>query len=132
MQTQKPIVFFDGICHLCNSFVDKVIQLDRQSQFQFASLQGETAKKILRPEERTHLETVILLENKKKYHRSDAILRVLTKLGGIYKIFFLGYLLPQFLRDGLYAWIAHNRYAWFGQREFCRLPKSDEKDRLLP
>jgi predicted DCC family thiol-disulfide oxidoreductase YuxK len=132
MQTQKPIIFFDGICHLCNGFVDTIIRLDQKAQFQFAPLQGETAKKTLTSEERIHLETVILLENGQKYHRSDAILKILMKLGGLWRIFALGYLLPPFLRDALYAWVAHHRYAWFGQRDFCRLPEPHEKDRLLP
>jgi predicted DCC family thiol-disulfide oxidoreductase YuxK len=129
---KKPIIFFDGICHLCNAFVDKVTQLDHKSQFQFAPLQGETAKKSLTLEERTQLETIILFENEHKYLRSDAVLRILTRLGGFYRIFTLGYLLPRFLRDSFYAWMARHRYAWFGQREFCRLPQPHEKERFLP
>jgi len=132
MQTQRPIIFFDGICHLCNGFVDKVIQLDRKAQFQFAPLQGETAKKTLTSEELQQLETVVLLESTKKYHRSEAVLRILTRLGGPYRLFALGYLLPAFLRDALYSWVAKNRYSWFGKREFCRLPEPHEKERLLP
>lgn len=132
MQAQKPIIFFDGVCHLCNAFVETVTQRDRKAQFQFASLQGETAKKTLTAEECTHLKSIILFENEQKYQGSDAILRILTRLGGFYKIFVLGYLLPAFFRDALYAWMARNRYAWFGQRETCRLPKPDEKDRFLP
>jgi predicted DCC family thiol-disulfide oxidoreductase YuxK len=132
MKTQKPIIFFDGICHLCNGFVDRVTRLDRKAQFQFAPLQGETAMKALTPEDRTRLETIILLENEQKYQRSDAILRILTRLGGLYKVFTIGYLLPRFCRDAIYTWITRNRYAWFGQKEHCRLPKPHEKERFLP
>lgn len=132
MRTQKPLIFFDGICHLCNAFVDKVIQKDQKSYFQFASLQGETAKKTLTSEEISRFESVILLENNQKYHRSEAVLRILTKLGGAYKLFALAYLIPSFLRDHIYSWVAKNRYAWFGQRERCRLPTPEEKSRLLP
>jgi predicted DCC family thiol-disulfide oxidoreductase YuxK len=132
MTEQKPIIFFDGVCHLCNGFVDAIIQRDSKALFQFAPIQGETAEKMLTSEERQNLETVILYQNHKKYHRSEAVLKVLIQLGGAYKVFVLGFALPSFLRDGLYNWIANHRYAWFGQREFCRLPLPEEKDRLLP
>lgn len=132
MQTQKPIIFFDGVCHLCNGFVDAITQADRKSQFLFAPLQGETAKRALSFEDRTHLESIILLENEKKYFRSGAVLRILCRLGGFYRIFLLGYLLPPFLRDTLYAWMARHRYAWFGKRETCRLPLPHERARFLP
>lgn len=132
MQPQPTIIFFDGLCHLCNGFVDSVIKKDQKGHFQFAPLQGETAAKLLTPDERAHLETVILLEDGKKHYRSDAVLKILCELGGTYRLFVVGYVLPSFVRDALYAWIAKNRYAWFGHREVCRLPEPHEKDRLLP
>lgn len=132
MQTSKPIIFFDGICHLCNGFVDKVIQADKKAYFQFAPLQGSTAEKLLSVEERSALESVILFENGQSYKQSEAVLRIFSRLGGVYRIFTLAYVIPSFLRDRLYLWVAKNRYTWFGQREFCRLPLPHEKDRLLP
>ncbi len=132
MKTQKPIVFFDGICHLCNAFVDILIKQDPLEHFLFAPIQGETAQKILTPEERKNIETVILYENEKKYRQSEAVLRIFAILGGFYKIFLFGYIIPSPLRDKIYSWIAKNRYRWFGRRDFCRLPEAHEKNRLLP
>jgi len=132
MQAQKPIIFFDGICHLCNGFVDKVMQRDPHAHFQFAPLQGETAAKLLSSAERLQLDTVILWKDGKKYYRSEAVLKILVKLGGVYSLFALGYFLPPFVRNALYTWVAKNRYSWFGQRETCRLPGPHEKNRLLP
>jgi len=132
MQTQKPILFFDGLCHLCNGFVDEVIQRDHQERFQFAPIQGETAKKTLTTREREHLETVILYDENQKYYRSEAVLRVLIALGGVYSLFRFAYLIPRSLRNAIYSWVARHRYSWFGQREFCRLPTPAEKNRLLP
>ena len=132
MNSQKPTIFFDGVCHLCNGFVDAIIVRDKAAKFQFAPLQGDTAAGVLTTEERALLESVILLDMGQKYHRSEAILRILISLGGIYKVFFLGFLIPEFLRDKIYAWVAKNRYAWFGERDFCRLPLPHERDRLLP
>lgn len=132
MQTQKPLIFFDGICHLCNSFVDAIITRDKDARFQFAPLQGETAKKILTSVDISRLESIVLVENEQKYRNSEAVLRILTKLGGPYKLFYGAYLMPTFIRDALYSWVARHRYAWFGQRDSCRLPTPEEKERLLP
>ena len=133
MSPQKSIVFFDGVCHLCNGFVDRIITADHKHLFQFAPLQGETALQLLTPAEREVLTTVILLEdNQVKYKKSAAVLRILTRLGGPYLLFNLGYLIPPALRDALYAWVAKNRYSWFGERDFCRLPTPEERGRLLP
>ena len=130
--TKRNVVFFDGVCHLCNGFVDAVISRDPKHQFLFAPLQGTTAVDLLPPEDRSKLDTVIYFEAGKLYHRSAAILKILTSLGGIYKVFALAWVIPGPLRDFLYKIVAKNRYAWFGEREFCRLPTASEKSYLLP
>lgn len=133
MQPQKPIIFFDGLCHLCNGFVDYVIQRDPEARFLFASLQGKTAESLLTPDERLHLESIILLQNERKYQASTAVLKVLKELGGIHGgLAFLASLLPRSFRDIIYFWVARHRYGWFGKRELCRLPTNEEKGRLLP
>lgn len=132
MHPQKPIIFFDGICHLCNTFVDEVIQRDRKRLFQFAPLQGETAAKLLTSEERSRLESILLWQAGQKLQRSEAVLKILVSLGGGFRVFALGYLIPPYLRDLIYNWVARNRYSWFGQREICRLPQPGEHERLLP
>ncbi|MGZ3744956.1 MAG: thiol-disulfide oxidoreductase DCC family protein [Pseudobdellovibrionaceae bacterium] len=132
MKSQKPIIFFDGICPLCNGFVDQVVRKDHKFQFLFAPLQGETAKENLPFLDPSHLETIVLLESERKYERADAILRILTRLGGFYKMFIIGYLLPSFARDALYSWVARHRYSWFGQLDSCRLPTPNETMRFLP
>ena len=128
----KNVIFFDGVCHLCNGFVDAVISRDKKHRFLFAPLQGRTAEQLLSLEDRKNLETVIYREKNQTYYRSAAVLKILTNLGGIYQVFWLGWIIPGFIRDALYKIIAKNRYAWFGQREICRLPTAEEKDYLLP
>ena len=111
----RNVVFFDGVCHLCNGFVDAVISRDKGHVLSFAPLQG----------------SVIFYEGGKIHHRSSAILKILTKLGGPYTLFGLGWIIPGFLRDLLYKWIAKNRYAWFGERNMCRFPTPAERSYLL-
>ncbi len=132
LQNQK-IVFFDGVCHLCNGFVDQVISSDaKHRQFLFAPLQGTTAEQLLKPEDRANLDSVIYFEAGRVYTKSTAVLKILSQLSGFYKLFALLRITPPFLRDFIYNIIAKNRYAWFGERDFCRLPQPEERAYLLP
>ncbi len=128
----RNIVFFDGVCHLCNGFVDMVISKDPQHHYLFAPLQGETAKSLLPSQDLKQLDTVIYFEAGQIYYRSAAIVKVVSGLGGVYKLFALMMIIPTPVRDFLYRKIAKNRYKWFGERDFCRLPTPDERAYLLP
>lgn len=129
---KAQIVFFDGVCHLCNGFVDSVITLDTNHVLYFAPLQGETAQALLPAQDRVHLDSVIYYESEKIYTSSTAILKILIKLGGLFELFRFFWIIPRPLRDFVYKIIAHNRYRWFGKREFCRFPLPEERGYLLP
>jgi predicted DCC family thiol-disulfide oxidoreductase YuxK len=64
--------------------------------------------------------------------RSDAALRIVMRLGGAWKLAAVLLLVPRFLRDGVYTWVARNRYQWFGEHESCRLPSPEERRWFLP
>ncbi len=130
----QKIIFFDGICHLCNGFVDFVIQNETSpASLAFAPLQGQTAKELLPMSEREKLDSVIYWEDGKIHRESDAILKILGHLRFPYSwITRLGYFIPDSLRNIVYRWVARNRYLWFGQRETCRLPLPHERNQLLP
>lgn len=130
--SMRKVVFFDGVCHLCNGFVDAVISKDKKHTYLFAPLQGTTAKDLLSEKDRTDLDTVVYFEAGKLYYRSSAILKIMTGLGGVYKLLAVAWILPTPLRDFLYKIVAKNRYSWFGERDFCRLPTPDERSYLLP
>lgn len=127
------IVFFDGVCGLCNRFVDFLIARDSKSKLSFAPLRGETAKRLLGkdgPQEAVLL-TVILIDSKGMHVKSDAAIRTLSHLGGVWHLAALFYLVPRPLRDLVYDWVARNRYSWFGKRESCRLPAPAERARFF-
>lgn len=126
----KPIVFFDGICNLCNSFVNILLKIDKHNRFYVASLQGETASKKI-PNQISQRDSVILLEGDKIFFESDAVLRIFTICGGIWKIFAVFKLIPRKIRDKIYNWVASKRYKWFGKRNTCRMPTQKEKDKFL-
>lgn len=130
-EEQKPIIFFDGVCGLCNGFVDIVMKLDRTGQFLFSPLQGETAKKLLSKEHIEDLESVVLYDGGKLHTKSDAVLEVFNRLGGFLQFWSLTRIIPKNLRDHFYDLAAEQRYKIFGKRETCRIPTPSERARFL-
>ena len=125
----SDIIFFDGVCNLCNAFVDFVIR--RNSNIKFSSLQGTAATISLPVEMVQNLPSVVLLSHGEIFTESTAALKVLAQLGGIWPLISLLLFTPKFLRDPVYRFIGRNRYTWFGKRETCRLPSADERARFL-
>ena len=130
--TTKPIIFFDGVCNLCNSSVQFVIKKDKENKFRFASLQSEAGQEILHQFNlsQNDFNSFILFEDGKLYTRSTAALRVLSQLKG-WKWSRVFNWVPRFLRDGVYNVIARNRYKWFGKRDSCMLPTENLVSRFL-
>lgn len=127
----KPIIFFDGVCNLCNSSVQWIIKRDKNNQFLFAAIQGKTAAELLPMEiQKENPESVMLLENGKLYTHSDAALRITALLGFPYRILYFFWIVPRFIRDGIYRYIANNRYRWFGKKSACMIPTPDIRARF--
>ena len=129
----QQIVFFDGVCNLCNRSVNFLIKNDKKVVLKFASLQSEFAKKTLPKTllNNKDLDSILFYTEGKYYEKSNAILKLCKILGGFFYVFQFGYLLPPFLRNGLYMLIANNRYRWFGTTAQCRVPTTDLKERFL-
>lgn len=127
-----PILFFDGLCGLCNRSVDWALSEDRDKRLLFAPLQGEKAAKLLPQELRQDLNTLVLWVDGELSMRSTAVLKLAEHLGGVWRLAVIFKLIPRPLRDSVYNLVAQNRYRWFGQRQTCRLPTAEEKGRILP
>lgn len=128
----KPIIFFDGVCGLCNYFLDFVLRKDKNHKFYYAPLQGKTAKKYLPElEENTEEWTMFLLDEEGLHERSTASLKIFEKLGGAWGTLGIFLYVPKPIRNSVYKFIAKNRYKWFGKRDTCRLPTPEEKERFL-
>ncbi len=126
------IIYFDGVCNLCNGFVDFVIRQDSMNKFYFASLQGTTAQKELSIQD-LGLDTVILSIDGVVSKKSQAVLIIFNELGPFFKIIsLLGNCLPTVACDLIYDFVAKNRYRFFGQKETCRVPTASERSRFLP
>jgi len=126
------ILLFDGVCNLCNGFLQEVITRDKKGIIYYASLQSEAGKLLLREHDiDTNLDSVILIEQERVFIKSDVALRIFYYLGGGWKI--LSYLsfVPRIIRDTIYDWIAKNRYSWFGKKENCMIPRPEWEDRFI-
>lgn len=125
------ILFFDGYCTICNSFVDWGLKHDRTGQIQFASLQGETVKRLIDEKFLKNVDTVIYLRGEMIYQRSTAVLYFLKDTQSWLSFLIVFLIVPSFIRDFLYNLFAKWRYVLFQKRDTCRVPTSAEKERLL-
>jgi predicted DCC family thiol-disulfide oxidoreductase YuxK len=76
-------------------------------------------------------DSIILIENNKVYYRSYAALRIARKLKGGWKLFYAAVIIPPFIRNFFYNFVARNRYRWFGKRDFCFVPDQALKERFI-
>lgn len=128
------IILFDGVCNLCNTAVNFIIDRDPAGRFRFVALQSETGRKLLAqnpPASAGPIDSIVLIQNEKSLIKSDAALEIARHLRGGWSLFVVFRILPRFLRDGMYDWIARNRYRFFGKEDACRLPTRELKARFL-
>lgn len=130
-RSDDSIVFFDGVCNLCNGFVNFLIAKSSGKNIFFSTLQGQTAQKQLSVQQR-QLDSVVFLKAQNFYEKSDAILMIFKELGGFWKCFLVFKLIPKRIRDLIYNQISQHRYSIFGKKDFCRLPTAGEISRFLP
>ena len=129
----KRIILFDGDCNFCDSSVQFIIKRDPAAHFLFTSLQSEKGleltKKYAIPED---VDSLVLIENGKAFTKSSAALRIAKKLDGLWHLLFLFILVPRKIRDGVYDYVAKNRYKWFGKKEdACMLPSPEQRKRFI-
>ena len=132
-ENNKVIVLFDGVCNMCNGFINNLIDRDRKSILRFASLQSDIAKGALRNFgiDNNTLTSILVIKNDKLYSNSRAILEICRSLGGIYKLLYVFIIIPSFIRDFFYKIVAKNRYKWFGISDSCRIPTESLKKHFL-
>ena len=123
-QVKKNVIKFDGVCNLCNGFVQFVVKRDKKVYFNFSTLQdSDNGKK--------EYQTIILEKNAETLEKSTAVLEIARNLSGLWPYLYLLLLVPKPLRDYVYSIIAKNRYHWFGKRDTCMVPSPDLKNRFL-
>ncbi len=125
------VIYFDGVCGLCNGFVDFILKMDRKHQFTFSPLQSDFAKANLPQALTQDLKSVVYQKETEVYVRSDAVIRILKDMGGFWSVAGLASVLPSKLGDSAYDLVAENRYRLFGRKETCRIPTPEERSRFI-
>ncbi|MET4106396.1 thiol-disulfide oxidoreductase DCC family protein [Hymenobacter sp. UYP22] len=135
MPDASATILFDGVCNLCNGFVQFVIRHDAAGRFRFAALQSEAGQALLRQYQLptpSEPDSVVLLTGGRAYTHSAAALGILHGLGGGWRLVArLGQGFPRGLRDAVYRLIARYRYQWFGRQDACWLPTPELRARFL-
>ena len=130
---EKPIIFFDGVCNLCNASVQFIIKRDKEQRFLFSSLQSKKAQKLLPSEfvELNNYQSLILKKGEDIKTKSSAALTISKHLSGFWPALYFFMIIPKFLRDFVYDIIASNRYQWFGRKDECMIPSTELRARFI-
>ncbi|MFN0134775.1 MAG: thiol-disulfide oxidoreductase DCC family protein [Phycisphaerae bacterium] len=132
MSSRQPVLLFDGVCNLCNSSVRWIIARDHSAKIRFTSLQSPAARELLASRGVSDLpDSMVLLDDAGTHTRSTAAIRVARLLGFPWSLAIMAMIIPRFMRDALYDWIARNRYRWFGRQNACMVPTPELRARFL-
>ena len=128
----ENIVLYDGYCNLCSGAVQFILRHEKKPVYYFLSLQSPIVAELI-PDilVKNPPESIILIENEKIFMSSDAALKISRKLKFPWRIFYYFIYFPRFLRDPVYAFIAKNRYKYFGKKSSCHTPDPKYKNRFL-
>lgn len=129
----QDILLFDGVCNLCNSSVNLIIDHDPKGHFKFAALQSDFGQQKLKElgYDMASFDSLVLLSNGKVYKKSSAALRIAKKLNGLYPLLYIFMIVPPFIRHGVYDIIGRNRYKWWGKSDSCRIPTPELRARFM-
>ncbi len=131
---QGAVIVFDGVCVLCNGWVHFLLRHDRRARYRFAAMQSDSGRALLSrhgldPDDPV---SFLLVEDGRAWTDTDAIVRVLSGLGGPWRLARVATWCPRGLRNRLYRWGARNRYRWFGRHEHCLMATPEHASRFLP
>lgn len=129
----KKIILFDGVCNLCNSSVQYIIERDHKDMYRFASLQSDIGQQIQHylGIANRNIDSIVLYEpNKAYYYKSGAIIEIAKEMP-YFSWFTIFRIVPASLRDFVYDYIAKNRYKWYGKQESCWIPTPELKAKFL-
>lgn len=127
-------IFYDGPCILCNYWIQNLCRWDKKDQLRFTSLDSEYAIQFFKenPSPILSKDAIITWDQNQGYHaEAHAIFSILKRLNGLWRLFLIFQFLPVSWTNGLYRYIAHNRYRWFGKHQQCPLPKKRDAHKFL-
>jgi predicted DCC family thiol-disulfide oxidoreductase YuxK len=130
----KKIILFDGVCNLCDSAVQFIIKHDKKDVFRFVALQSELGISICKylGISFSKMDSIILFDPGTAYfYKSSAVIEIGKSFGGFWKLSPVLRILPIFISDYIYDYVAKNRYNWYGKKESCMIPTAELKAKFL-
>ena len=128
----KQLILFDGVCNLCNSSINYVIKHDKNNVFMFAPLQSDIGKQISNKFNISKINSIFLYsEGKNLKIKSSAAISIGSKLGFPGSLLPVFYIVPPFIRNWVYDYIAKNRYKWYGKQNVCMIPTPELQEKFL-
>ncbi len=127
------IILFDGVCNLCNRSVTYVIKRDTKDRFRFAPFQDEAGQRLIAKYniDRAKTDSIVLIDSGKVYIKSTAAIRISRYLGGGYPLLYGFMIIPNFIRNWVYDYVARNRYKWYGKKDSCMVPTPELQSKFL-
>lgn len=133
LPSDKKIVLFDGVCNLCETSVQFIIQHDKNDVFLFTALQSEIGQKIINHLglENRGIDSIILYEpNQAYYYKAEAAKLILKELN-TWKSFLYPLIPTGMIGNFFYDYVAKNRYKWYGKKESCMMPSKEVLSKFL-
>ena len=129
----ERIVYYDGVCGLCDGFVELLVKLDKKKKLKFSSLQGKSGKNLLNKLnlDLEEFDTVLFKVNDQVYTKSTAVFKIINSIGGIIKLFLVFNLLPRRFNDWIYSKVAKNRFKIFGKLDKCDISKFNKPGQFI-
>lgn len=130
----KKIILFDGVCNLCDATVQRVIEHDKKDVFRFAAIQSEIGKEIINHIgiDTAKTDSIILYEpGHAYYYKAEAAMKIAKQMGGWFSIVGWFNFLPEWISNGVYDYVARNRYKWYGKKNECMIPTPELKAKFL-
>jgi predicted DCC family thiol-disulfide oxidoreductase YuxK len=134
---ERPVILFDGVCNLCSSSVRFIVERDPAAHFRFASIQSEVGQKLMREHglapavAGSDPTSIVLVADGRAFERSAAALRIARRLRFPWLLLYGFVVVPRFLRDAVYDFVARHRYRWFGKQDACMVPTPELRERFL-
>lgn len=134
LENRKQLILFDGVCNLCDASVQFVIKHDANDLFRFAALQSETGQNIIQQFniDTRKMDSILLYSPENGIsNKSTAALKIASKLGFPRNLLVVFLIVPAFIRNWVYDYIARNRYQWYGKKEECMVPTKALKSKFI-
>jgi predicted DCC family thiol-disulfide oxidoreductase YuxK len=128
----KPIVFYDGVCNLCNGAVQFILKHEKSPHLLFASLQSDFARELINQNKiPSSVDSIVFYHNNKADVKSKAAFRIAQHLKAPWSLVNIFSFLPQSITNAGYDLVAKYRYQFFGKKETCPMPSKETRDRFI-